>query len=451
MGVGSYLSQFLNKNLIHNFVKIEILIGLIGGFSAAILFLLFDQVASFRVLLYSLIFIIGLLVGIEIPLIMKILKGRIEFNKLVSHVFSFDYIGALLASVAFPLLLVPHLGLVRTSFLFGILNTAVALMTLILFKEETEKSRHLTQFSILSLIALSIGFFSAQQITDASENLAYNDQVIFSHATQYQKITITKNQGDLKLYLNGNLQFNSKDEYRYHEPLVHVGMAQLPDAKKVLILGGGDGMAAREVLKYPGIESITLVDLDQKMTEVFKFNDLLTPLNQHALTNKKMTIINADAFQWVKTAQDVYDFIIVDFPDPSNFSLGKLYTQKFYSHVKQVLAPDGLMVVQSTSPFVARKSFWCIEKTIASAGLVTMPFHAYVPSFGEWGFVLVSHKSVTNWKNKFPENLKFVSEKSMVAMFEFPNDMAKVDVEINKLNNQALVKYFEDEWAHYVQ
>lgn len=451
MGVGSYLSKYINRNLIYMFVKIEILIGLIGGFSATILFALFDHVSSFRILLYSLIFIIGVLVGVEIPLVMKILKDRVEFNKLVSHVFSVDYIGALLASLAFPLLLVPHLGLVRTSFLFGLLNAGVAFMTLILFNEEVKKGKALHAFSIFSIFILLMGFIFSSRITEFTEQMAYNDQVIYSHSTLYQKILITKNPHEMKLFLNGNLQFSSRDEYRYHEPLVHPGLASLPNPKNILILGGGDGLAAREVLKYPSVEKITLVDLDEKMTQIFRQNNLLEPLNHDSLNNPKLTVINADAFEWIRKDTSKYDFVIVDFPDPTNFSLGKLYTQKFYSELKSRVADDGLIVVQSTSPFVARKAFWCIETTIRSAGFKTYPYHVYVPSFGEWGYVIATLGKAYQPPKIFPADLKFINAEVTADMFMFPPDMAAVHVDINKLNNQALVRYFEDEWSHYTQ
>ncbi|MBC7464585.1 MAG: polyamine aminopropyltransferase [Bdellovibrio sp.] len=449
MGVGSFLSKFVTKRLVHTFIKVEILIGLFGGFSATILFAMFDHVSSFRTLLYSVIMIIGILVGVEIPLVMKILKDRIEFNKLVSHVFSFDYIGALLASLAFPLILVPYLGLIRTSFLFGMLNVGVALMTLILFKGETRGSRSLVGFSIISLLVLTVGFVFSERITQFTEQMAYNDQVIYSHSTHYQRILITKNPHELKLFLNGNLQFSSRDEYRYHEPLVHTGLASLKDPKKVLILGGGDGLAVREVLKYPSVEKILLVDLDDKMTQIFKTNDLLTALNQKSLTNPKVEVLNGDAFEWAKSTFEKFDFVIVDFPDPTNFSLGKLYTQKFYASLASHLTENGLLVVQSTSPFVARKSFWCIAETIQAAGFKTYPYHVYVPSFGEWGFVIASLDKDYKQPESYPADLKFVNAKVSDDMFNFPPDMAYLKVDVNKLNNQALVKYFEDEWAHY--
>ena len=304
---------------------------------------------------------------------------------------------------------------------------------------------------MISIFILLLGFIFSNRITEFTEQMAYNDQVIYSHSTLYQKILITKNPHELKLFLNGNLQFSSRDEYRYHEPLVHPGLASLKNPKTVLILGGGDGLAAREILKYPSVEKITLVDLDDKMTQIFKQNNLLQPLNQGSLADPKLTVINADAFEWIRRDTSQFDFVVVDFPDPTNFSLGKLYTQKFYSSLKNRIAQDGILVVQSTSPFVARKSFWCIEATIRAAGLRTFPYHVYVPSFGEWGYVIATLGNDYQLPTQFPENLKFINAAVTKGMFEFPPDMNIVQVDINKLNNQALVRYFEDEWSHYTQ
>ena len=198
-------------------------------------------------------------------------------------------------------------------------------------------------------------------------------------------------EGRLRLFLNSHLQFSSRDEYRYHEALVHPGLAAVPAPRRVLVLGGGDGLAVREILKYPQIERIMLVDLDPEMTRLFSTNPLLTRLNDRSLRSPKVQVINADAFLWVDSAPDIFDFIVVDFPDPTNYSLGKLYTTVFFGALGHHLRERGAFVVQSTSPLFARKSFWCIDGNASSRpGYRTYPYHAYVPSFGEWGFVMAS-------------------------------------------------------------
>lgn len=449
MGIGSYLSKFVRRNEVAVFIQVELLVGAVGGCSAALLFVLFGQVDSFRVLLYALVLIVGILVGLEIPLLLRILKDRLEFKELVSQVFTFDYIGALLASLLFPLVLVPHLGLVRSSFLFGGLNVLVALVTLQLLRRDVAWARFLQTLGSVVLVGLGVGFALSDRLLAWSEKGAYVDTVIFARSTPYQRIVITRDGADVRLHLNNNLQFSSRDEYRYHEALVHPGLARLKNPRDVLVLGGGDGIAVREVLKYSSVTNIVLVDLDPEMTHLFSTQEMLVRINQSSLLSPKVHVTNADAFTWLKANTNQFDFIIADFPDPSNFSLGKLYTTALYARVQQALRDEGSFVVQCTSPWVARKSFWCIDETLRTSGFVTEPYHLYVPSFGEWGFILASREPLPQML-RLPDNLKFISEASTRDMFHFPPDMGPTKVEPNRLNNQSLVRYFEEEWAHYV-
>ena len=449
MGIGSYFSKYIERNLLFVFIQVELLIGIVGGCSAAILFISFEYISSFRVLLYSLVSITGMLVGLEIPLLMRILKTHFEFKDLIAKVFTFDYIGALLASLLFPLILVPHLGLVRSAFLFGILNVLVAMWALYLFRREVVWAGLLRGSAALILISLVLGFVFSERIMSFAEAAAYRDTVIYAKSSSYQRIVLTKAQDDIRLFLNGNLQFSSRDEYRYHEALVHVGMASLAAPKNVLILGGGDGLALREVLKYPSVRSVTLVDLDPAMTGLFANHAMLTALNAGALRAKRVTVVNADAFLWMRDNKQTFDFIAIDFPDPSNYSIGKLYTNTFYRLVRQALNADGVLAVQSTSPYVAGKSFWCVDATLRSVGFRTTPYHAYVPSFGDWGYIVASNRPFVA-PTTFPAGLKFVNAQTVADMLHFPADMPRQAVEVNKLNNQILVRYFEDEWSHYL-
>ncbi|UEG54852.1 polyamine aminopropyltransferase [Mucilaginibacter daejeonensis] len=447
MGIGSWLSKYFEKNLLSWFIQIEILVGLVGGTSSTILFMVFESVSSFRLVLYGLVSITGILVGLEIPLLMRILKDRYEFKDLVSKVFTFDYIGALIASLVFPLILIPYLGLVRTAYLFGILNVGVALLVCFGFAPEINAVRYLKSASIISLIALLTGFVLANVITSFSESLTYADTIIYSKSTPYQRIILTKRGRDLRLFLNGNLQFSSIDEYRYHEALIHPVLQALPQAQNILVMGGGDGLAVREILKYPQVKSVTLVDLDKGMTELFQSNEMLIKLNQRSLLSPKVKVISADAFAWARMQHTNYDAIIIDFPDPSNYSVGKLYTNKFYSIIKRLLSPNGIMVIQSTSPYVAPKSFWTVEKTLQSVGLHTVPYHNYVPSFGEWGYIMAMYKPSYHVPDKYLPGLRFMSKGTLEQMLYFPRDMARLPASVNRLNNQILVKYFEDEWS----
>lgn len=445
MGIGSYLSKFVGKGLVSKFVQIELMVGLIGGFSSTILFLAFAYTQGFRVLLYGLVLLIGTLVGLEIPLMMRILKDRFEFRDLVAQVLTFDYLGALGASLIFPLWLVPKLGLVRGAIFFGILNVGVALWTTYLFRERIGGLARLRALCAAAIAALAIGMAYGNQILDLADSNLYADEVIMARNTRYQRIVVTKWRDDIRLFLNAHLQFSSRDEHRYHEALVHPGMSAVTGPRQVLVLGGGDGLAVRELLKYPGVDRITLVDLDPEMTQIFATHPLLKSLNQGSLTAPKVKVINADAFVWLETNRDVFDFIAIDFPDPTNFSLGKLYTTAFYRLLSKHLSEGGLAVAQSTSPLFARQSFWCVAETMKHAGLKVYPYHTYVPSFGEWGFILAGKREYEA-PRQLPSGLRFLTSAMLPQLFQFPADMGAVEAEPNRLNDQTLVRYYEREW-----
>lgn len=451
MGIGSWLSRYVKRNLVGVFVQVEILVGALGGGSAALLFLLFERVESFRVILYADVLAVGILVGIEIPLLLRILKDRFEFSDLVSRVFTFDYAGALFASLLFPLLLVPHLGLIQTGFLFGMLNVLVALWLLYAAPDILPGAGWQRGMALAVLLALLAGFIHAEDITGTAEAAAYPGKVIHAQSTPYQRIVLTRSGRDLRLYLNGNLQFSSLDEYRYHEALVHPLLASLTAPQRVLIIGGGDGLALREIWKYPSIRQVTLVDLDPAMTRLFSSNELLRDLNRNALASPRLKIVNQDAYTWLRAAatqEAAYDAIVIDLPDPSNYSIGKLYSLSFYKALKALTHPDTRIVVQSTSPLVARKSYWCVRNTLAAAGFQVTPYHAYVPAFGEWGYLLAGQRPWTP-PSRYPEGLRYVSVEETARMLHFPADMAYVNSGVQRLDNQLLVRYFDAEWGAY--
>src|SRR5580700_9474199 len=408
MGVGSALSRYLNRSLVYRFVWIELLLGVIGGFSSALLMMAFAFTQGFELILYALVIVMGVLVGLEIPLLMRIVRDRYEFRDVVAHVLTFDYLGALGASLLFPILLVPRLGLVRSAMLFGLVNAGVALWTTYLFRAQLSGTRTLRVACVVVLCALGVGMADARRITATAEDNIYADEIVFARDSRYQHLVLTHFKDDLRLFLNSHLQFSSRDEYRYHEALVHPGLAAIPAPRRVLVLGGGDGLALREILKYPQIESISLVDLDPEMTRLFRSNPMLTALNQRSFLSPKVHVINADAFPWIDANSESFDFVVVDFPDPTNYALGKLYTTAFYRAAARHLSAQGLLVVQSTSPMFARDSFWCIESTIRQAGLKTYPYHVYVPSFGEWGFIIASQRDYS-MPTSLPPGLRFLS------------------------------------------
>ncbi len=460
MGIGSWLSRFFERQLPAHFLRIELMVALAGGFMPALLFLSNAYMpGAFRFLLYAMVGVVGILVGLEIPLVMRILKREVALKDLVSQVLTFDYLGALAVSVAFPLLLVPQLGLIRTGLLFGFLNAAVAFWALWVFRHELRRFGAHATACVLSVVALAAGFAAADHITTLAEDKFYHERIVLAASSPYQRIVVTSGRTGHKLFLNGNLQFSERDEYRYHETLVHPAMSAFGAPRRVAVLGGGDGMAVREVLKYPSVESVTLVELDPNMTGLFAKDPAMAKLNGGALSSPKLRIVNTDAFQWLqgdgtdaggKLAEpEMFDVIIVDFPDPTNFSIGKLYTNTFYSLLAQRLSASGYAVIQTTSPLVARQSYWTVATTIESAGLHATPYHANVPSFGEWGFIIASHRP---WRQPtaLPEGLRYLEPTTLPLLFNFPKDMARVPAEVNRLSNQVLVMTYEKEWGKVV-
>ncbi len=454
MGVGAHFSKYVKEDdVLARFIDIELAVGLIGGVSAALLFMSFSwMTAPFRTLLYVLVFMIGALVGMEVPLVMRALNARdTAFNELVSRVLTFDYLGALAVSLLFPLVLAPQLGLVRTGFLFGMLNVGVGMWTLYVFRHELNNTGGRALRAGAVMLALVLGFALSDRMVQWGERGLFGDQVVYATTTPYQRLVITRWKDDMRLYINGNLQFSSRDEYRYHEALVHPALQALPWARKVLVLGGGDGLALREILRYPNITAVTLVDLDPAMTGAFKDRAELAQLNGKSLSDPRVTIINADAAMWLQHTEDMFDAVIVDFPDPSSFALGKLYSVPFYGMVKKHVAANGLVVVQSTSPFFAPNAFWTIDATLRDVGMQTWPYHAYVPSFGEWGFIMASSQQQYAPPTSYRLPMRYLNEATTREMFAFPPDMPRREMAPNRLNTQSLVHEFEQDWRKVIR
>jgi spermidine synthase len=454
MGLGAWLSQHVGGNLVRRFIEIELAVALVGGLSAPALFFAFAKVQHFQVVLLGFVLAIGTLVGLELPLLMRLVQSQVTFKDLVSHVLTFDYAGALLASLLFPLFLVPELGLVRTSLLVGLANASIALWGTWLLESHLPRAAGLRLRAALVIAVLTVGFGFAARLTTLAEHQMYADEIVLSRTSQYQRIVVTQSRSGFQLFLNGNLQFASADEYRYHEALVQPPLLAVEaggrQVRRALVLGGGDGLALRELLAHDSVEAVTLVDLDPAMTELGQHFTPLAALNQHAFEDPRVQVVNQDAMIWLESAPGGWDVAIVDFPDPNTFALGKLFTRRFYQALGEHLAPGGAISVQATSPLFARRSFWCIVETLRASGFFVQPYHAAVPSFGEWGFALgMQQPFAPPGMPTEPPRLRFLNPAALAGMFQFPADMAPLEVEINRLDNQRLVRYYESEWRRW--
>lgn len=446
LGIGAYLTKFIERDLAATFVRVELAVAVAGGVSALSLFFLWQSELWFRPLLYGEILLIGTLVGVEIPLLMRLLEEELELKELVARVLAWDYVGALVAALLFPILLVPRLGLARAALAFGIVNAVVALWSVSLFQSRMRRPFSLQVQCGVVIVGLGLLFSQAKRLSTLAEHSLYAGEIVHASTSPYQRVVVTRSGKDVQLFLSGALQFNSEDEYRYHEALVHPAMAVAGEPRRVLVLGGGDGLAVREVLEHDSVKRVVLVDLDPAVTDLARTFEPFVQLNRGALDDPRVEVVNADAMGWLAEGGGLFDVAIVDFPDPHSFAVGKLYTDTFYTSLLGRLAPHGAIAVQSTSPRLAPNSFWCIARTLEEVGLFVRPYHAAVPSFGEWGFMLAARRAF-EVPSSVPEGQRYLSPEFLPTLFVMPEDAERRDVEVNRLSAQSLVRYYDDEVA----
>jgi spermidine synthase len=494
MGVGSDTQKYFSNNLVDKFVLFEIILGFLGAFGPIVLLYSYGNFPDHYILIqYLFICAIGLIIGFEIPLITRINETFISELKLnIGAVLKMDYVGALAGSLAWIFILPKFFSITETAFILGILNVLVGGFTLYFFRKYIANKLVIALLFAAVFIAVIWGARSAKSWTSYSEQYLYRDKIVLSRTTPFQHIVVTKTSAnDILCYINGHLQFNSFDEYIYHENLVHPAFLIAEKHDKVLILGGGDGLALREVLKYPDVKTVTLCDIDPAMTTIAKENKYFTKLNQNSLANSKLTIlknnaltpagkvtletmnqknplkndyepvteinvINLDASKFLEQISGLYDIIIIDFPDPNSPDLAKLYSVQFYENVAKKLTPFGILVQQSTSPIHARKAFLCIGKTMQAAGLEVIPYHDNVPSFGEWGWWIGGKQksyAAAALQNKIkqietiPVQTRYLTVELIQASLNFgKNQLESNNIQVNTLTDNSVFEYYLQAW-----
>ncbi|GAB1354609.1 MAG TPA: polyamine aminopropyltransferase [Candidatus Rifleibacterium sp.] len=463
MGLGSFLSRFINDKLHDWFVLVEILTGMAGGLSSIVLFIAFARIENYTPFLLLVSVTIGTLIGLELPIILRIVKEHDTLKIVVSNVMTVDYAGALFASLLFPIILVPQLGLVRTGLMFGTMNVAVAASAIYVFKDRLKARNSLLALAVTGMLLLGTCFVYADNISTFTEDTLYKDEIIYSTTSPYQRVVVTRTKNDIRMFINGSIQFSSQDEYRYHEALVLPAMASAHSRRNILVIGGGDGLAAREILKFTEVEKITIVDIDPAITTFARDNLLMRNLNKDSMRNPKTLIVNDDAWKYLENVPEMYDVIIIDLPDPDNLSLSRLYSKTFYRLLAGKLARGGKIVTQATSPLYAHKAFWCIYNTFAtienplfksdtaSETVYLQPeaYHCYVPSFGSWGFVMASNAPFS-WQNiEITVPARFVNNDFIKVMNRFPPDIARVETDVNTIDTHVVKSYYEEGWEKW--
>ena len=455
MGLGSYLTQFIKDDLLDWFVKIEILLGLIGGASVPILYFVYENVSGseYQMIMMILTFLIGALTGFEIPILVRILKTYYPLRSNLAYVLSLDYIGALIATLLFPFLLLPFVGTFRTSIVFGLVNIALGFFIYRFFTKElsVEKKRWLEFAAVGSMVFfIGLGTFSGKLLKHWEDSF-FTSEVIYSKQTPYQNLILTQNKKDIRLYINRIIQFSSIDEYRYHESLAMIPMEAAPYKKNILILGGGEGLLAKQLLKYKAVESITIVDLDKEIFRLAKENPHVIKVNESALLNPKVKLVEDDAMNFLKEDNNLYDLILVDLPDPSNESVARLYSTSFFRLAKNRMTPNGIYATQASSPFHTRNSFWCIYETLKASDFKNVyPYHTYVPSFGEWGYIMATDLEIEVENISPSVNCDYLDDRVVDKMFYFEKDIANPNnISANKLDRPILLDYFLEDWEKW--
>ncbi len=441
LGVGALLAKPLLGHAATAFVAVEIVLGVVGGLSATALYIAFSFHGMSSFVLVAATAVLGVLVGAEVPLLMTLLAGEGESaGKLVADLNAADYAGALVGGLLWPFVLLPLAGQVRGAALTGLVNLAAAAVVAG-FLLRPRMSRRARAGSAAALVAaatlLAVLLVQAQDIVVTSRQRLYADPVVADLQSAYQQIVLTRRGADLRLYLDGDLQFSSLDEHRYTESLVHPVLSR--DPARVLVLGGGDGLAARELLRHPSVREIVQVELDPAVLDLARTR--LAELNAHSLDDPRVTLVVDDGFGWLRAAPSgSFDAVVVDLPDPDTPVLARLYSTEFYGLVARALTPGGQVVVQSGSPYSTPQAYWRTVATVASAGLGVTPYHVHVPSFGDWGFTLAQAGGPPplTLSPRAPE-LRFLDDAVLAAAAVFPRDRPPLDPEPSTLDRPLIV------------
>jgi spermidine synthase len=461
MGLGSFASKPLLPRAAVGFAAVELALALAGGLSVLVLYAAYSWLDLYTPALIATSVVVGGLIGAEVPLLMSLLQ-RIrtqDAGEATADLFAVDYVGALAGGLAFPFLLLPVFGQVRGALVVAGVNLLAALVVVVLLADALSPRARRALTAAFAGVAVTLGLAgaSAGGFLVSARQALYDDPVVVAARSDYQEIVLTQARGtdDVRLFLDGDLQFASSDEHRYHEALVHP--AVLPGARRVLVLGGGDGLAAREVLRHRGVEQVVEVELDPEVLRLARTDPRLVRANAGSLDDPRVEVVVADAMSWLRTAAErgtaPFDAVVVDLPDPDQPATAKLYSQEFYGLAARVLAPGGRLVVQAGSPYFAPEAFWCIDATVAATGLRTTTYHVDVPSFGDWGFVLAARGAapVPAVGPDVAEDLRFLDGDVLAAATVFPRDRGRdrYAVEISTLDRPRILQYEARGWRGY--
>lgn len=392
MGVGSLLAKRLRCCAAVGFGYIEALLALVGGGSAMALYASFAWGGEPRIALVVISLAIGVLIGAEMPLLMTLIQRirRQDPGGALADLFAADYVGALVGGLAFPFLLLPLLGQLTGGLLTGVVNAfAGGMIVLWLFRRDLSASARWRLLAangvVLTLLVAGAAFVG--DFERAARHAVYGGDVRVAVRTGTQELVLTGGEekrewprtGELRFFLDGRLSVRGSDEREHHEALVRPAMEE-GRRSDVLVLGGGDGLAVREVLRYPDVRTVTVIELDPGVPRLARSDPGLRELNGGALDDPRVRVESADAFDWLRERSNEgaapFDVILSGLPDPGISESTKLYSQEFYGLAERSLARGGRLAVHASSPGSRRRDFWTVEATLRSVGLRTCPYEA---------------------------------------------------------------------------
>ena len=454
MGLGAWVTEFVAVSstsprtaLLRSLFVVELSLCPLCLLGPLALFQLFAVEGPLWLAVVVLTVLVGVLGGMELPLITRLLESQQQLRQALARVLALDYFGSLLGALAFPLVLLPSLGLLPTAALLALVPIGSACWLSWSFTDLHRWRR----WTLLSLPLIAVAALLSAPLGDRIEDDLYEDPVISRVQTRHQRIVLTRRRGDLRLYLDGDLQFSSRDEYRYHEALVHPAMAAHSKPRRVLLLGAGDGLALREILRWPTVERVDLIELDPLMVQLAKEHQALRRLNHNSLEDPRVHVAVGDAFGLVPLMPKPFDVVIADFPDPDTAAIARLYSIGFYSRLISQLAPRGVLVTQASSPFFTPKVLASIEHSLQHLHLSTHPYSVNVPSFGPWGFVLAQHDGQHLAFQPMPFEGRWLDQKQLDHLMQFPKDYRPSDpdkVLPNRLSRPVLIDYQRrDRWS----
>lgn len=467
MLAGAWLSKkFPDSRLLEAFIIGELLLTIAAGFSIVFGFWVYATSEHYVLLIRLNIFLVSTLVGLEDAAVIRYAnRYESETKDAIGNGMMMNNLGSAIAGLFFGTILVPFFGgMLNVALILGVLDSIVVAIVILRFKDQLIRWPIYLMICVVSGFVLFATYSGSDELSKNLTNPLYDDMITRQWNSPYANIVLTREDKEIRLYINGGLQFSSTDEVQYHEPLIMpaLNLASQRVANRPLVVaiaGGGDGLGSRDVLKHSNVGELHIVDLDAVMTGEVALSEPIVTLNQHAFEDSRVTIHNTDAFIFFRDTEERFDVIIVDLVDPNNDVVSKLYTVEFYQMLSKKLNHGGVVVTQSTSPWYSPEAFWTINLTMEETFSTVVPYRWAVPSFGDWGWNMASHveferteididETLTTWLTSTGwDSLHFFSPDE----FKIRDQLKSLGV-VNRLINPILSVYYNhssrwDRWG----